>query len=216
MYCTQVRLARGDFLEVRGASTSSKRLLLDAKDHLRASAVYGSSPIFNFSPTYKIGRAAPSSTRWHALTGNKASAQLSGPFAQILPSFILSFTCHCFDGKLKKLLPWLSLYVPLRGSLQKRSLCFYVLNTFWPIRLINDDVRCNNNNKCIVMSAHACDNTNITTNWFPSTPHPITLTGPGTLRVKSIPCSTLIGSYSSNTGRGTSRVVGDHSIGGDS
>ena len=65
------------------------------------------------------------------------------PFARILPSFFLSFTCHCFDGKLKKLLPWLSLYVPPRGSLQKRSLCFYVLNTFWPIRLTDNDVRCN-------------------------------------------------------------------------
>ena len=37
------KLMRGmlpDFLAVRGASTASKRLLLDAKDHLRASTVY--------------------------------------------------------------------------------------------------------------------------------------------------------------------------------
>ena len=46
-----------DFLAVQGASTASKCLLLDAKDHLRASTVYGSSPTFNSRPTYKIGRA---------------------------------------------------------------------------------------------------------------------------------------------------------------
>ena len=132
-----------DFLAERGASPASKHLLLDAKDHLRASAVYGSSPTFNFSATYKIGRAAPPSTRWHALTGNKASAQLSDPSHRFCPHFFSLLLVTAFDGKLKKLLQWLSLYVPLRGSLQKRSLCFYVLNTFWPIRLINDDIRCN-------------------------------------------------------------------------
>ena len=47
------------------------------------------------------------------------------------------------------------------------------------------------------------------TSWIPSTPRPIILTGPGTLRVKSIPTITLIGSYSSFTGRGV-RDVGDH------
>ena len=50
------------------------------------------------------------------------------------------------------------------------------------------------------------------TSWFPSTPRPIILTSPGTLRVKSISTITQIGSYSSYTDRGV-RVVGDHSIG---
>ena len=103
-----------DFLVVQRASTSSKHLLLDAKDHLlRASAVYGSSPTFNFSPTYKIRRAAPP---FHSLTRTyrkQSFAQLSDPSHRFCPH-LFSLTCHCFDGKLKKLLPWLSLYVPLR------------------------------------------------------------------------------------------------------
>ena len=74
-----------DFLAVRGASTASKRLLLDAKDHLRANAVYGSSPTYNFSPTYKIRQPAPPPLANTPFTGNKASAQVSDPSHRFCP-----------------------------------------------------------------------------------------------------------------------------------
>ena len=136
-----------EFLAVREASTASKCLLHDAKDHLRPSASYGSSsrPLTSAPPT-KFGKQPLPPL---ADTPIPKTKLLHKPFAQILLSFPLSFACHCFAGKLKQLRPWLSLYVPLRGSLKKRAIiCFYVLNTFWPIRWINDDIRCNNYGYC--------------------------------------------------------------------
>ena len=115
-----------NFLAVRGASTASKRLLLDTKDHLRASAVYGSSPTFNFSPTYKIRWAAPPSTRWHALTRNKATAQLSDPLHRFCPhlfslllvtalmgnwkSYFHGSLCMCPSGKGYRTVHYASMY----------------------------------------------------------------------------------------------------------
>ena len=105
-----------DFLAVRGASTASKRLLLDAKDHL-------------LQPHLQSWASSPS---LHLLTRpyRKQSFCTTFFFAQILPSFLLSLTCHCFDGKLKKLLPWLSLYVPPQGKLTETFIMLLCIEHF--------------------------------------------------------------------------------------
>ena len=122
-----------DFLVLQGAFAASK-CLLDAKDHLRA--------------TLSMEAPRPTTSVPPAIFGEQPLPPLTDtpiPETKLLHNFltlrtdfaaILSFACHYFAGELKKLLPWLSF-------LQKHAICVHVLNTFWPIRLINDDVRCN-------------------------------------------------------------------------
>ena len=61
--------------------------------------------------------------------------------AQVLPSFILSFTLM---GNWKSYFHGSLCMCPSEEAYRNvHYASIYVLNTFWPIRLINDDVRCN-------------------------------------------------------------------------
>ena len=128
------------------AGFSSKHLLQSAKDLLRLSTSFNSSswpP--NSAPHTHLGKQPLPPL---ADTPTPEMAQLSDSSHRFWWHFFSLLLVTAMLEKLKSYLQQLSLNAPLRGSLQKRAIhlqhLYNILNTFWPIRLISDDVRCSN------------------------------------------------------------------------
>ena len=109
-----------DFLVVRGASTASKHFLHNAKENPNLCLYVWISRLalaMEALPDLQLQlhpQNLASSPSFHLLTHPCRRQRLLSDPSQL--SFLLPFACHCLAGKLKKLLLWFSLYVPLRGS----------------------------------------------------------------------------------------------------